>query len=186
MVSTDGTLAIGPPKLLPVDTPGAGTVLSMTVGPTGPATRQPMRVVGVPMPIIAVQDITRALEARCVVEMSCPIPAVEPFFRGLSAEMEKVWPGSVAASQDAPVERKLLPRVPQRLPELKKWVETWRAVERPWRDLKNPSTGKPMENAYKELSAWLKGSRPAFACSPETLADIIKAGEAGLLEHMPK
>lgn len=79
-----------------------------------------------------------------------------------------------------------LPRVPGRIPEMRDWVETWRAVERPWKDRKYPGTDKPMKNAYKHLSNWLKANKPHLACSPETLADIIRAGEAGLLEYMPE
>jgi len=81
---------------------------------------------------------------------------------------------------------RMLPRVPSRTPEFRDWVETWKAIERPWRDRKYPGTGRAMRKAYQELSAWLKTNRPNLACSPETLADIIRAGEAGLLEHMPE
>lgn len=65
------------------------------------------------------------------------------------------------------------PRVPGRGKDRRRWVATWRAI-RP-----QVERGK----AYNEIATWLRKTHPAdLACSADILADIIRAGEAGLLD----
>lgn len=109
-------------------------------------------------------------------------PGEAPAAPAEQGQSAPVQPAGATAGRNA----RALIRVPSRIPEFRTWVEIWRAVERPWKDRKYPGTNRPMKGAYKELSRWLKTNKPELACSPETLGDIIRAGEAGLLEHMPE
>lgn len=63
-------------------------------------------------------------------------------------------------------------RIPQKPQVRKRWEVTWKRVKRQWD--RDPN--------YKRISEWLTKMHRKLACSPETLADIIRAGEAGLLE----
>lgn len=62
-------------------------------------------------------------------------------------------------------------RVPKQATSLHRWRLTWRLVRAKWEQGLN----------YEELSTWLDKMHPNLPHSPETLRDIIIAGEAGLL-----
>jgi len=63
------------------------------------------------------------------------------------------------------------PRVPSRPKDFKTWQVIWQKVKGQWDQGKN----------YQEMSEWLFKMHPQLACSPDILADIIRAGEAGRL-----
>jgi len=63
-------------------------------------------------------------------------------------------------------------RVPHKLKVLNRWKVTWRQVKGEWNRAKS----------YEEICNWLEKVHPHLYCSPETLADIIRAGTEGLLE----
>lgn len=64
------------------------------------------------------------------------------------------------------------PRVPKRGAPLRRWRATWLAI------------GPLLKKAtpYAKICDWLQKMHPELACSPDILADIIRAGEAGLLD----
>ena len=62
-------------------------------------------------------------------------------------------------------ERKVAPRVPKQLKRLNEWKAAWRKVKGRWKGGSN----------YQELAQLAN-------VSPETIADIVKAGDAGLLD----
>lgn len=64
------------------------------------------------------------------------------------------------------------PRVPQKRKNLNTWKVTWKHVKGEWRQAKS----------YEAICSWLITYHSNLSCSPETLADIILAGEAGLLD----
>jgi len=63
-------------------------------------------------------------------------------------------------------------RVPTRPKDLRRWRTTWKAVKKEWEK----------SASYSAMSEWLSKMWPDIACSQETLADIVRAGEAGLLD----
>jgi hypothetical protein len=63
------------------------------------------------------------------------------------------------------------PQVPKRGAVLARWIVTWQKVRPHYR-----------RKTYIELSAWLGRMHPALRRCPDTLADICRAGAAGLLE----
>jgi hypothetical protein len=63
-------------------------------------------------------------------------------------------------------------RVPTKPTHLKHWREIWRTVRGMWNTTQN----------YTEITNWLNKAHPSLHCSAELMADIIKAGEAGLLD----
>jgi hypothetical protein len=64
-------------------------------------------------------------------------------------------------------------RLPKRAAERRKWKAIWTVVER------QVVAAKP----YEEICEWLQKMRPHLTCSPDTLADIVRAGEQGLLSE---
>lgn len=64
------------------------------------------------------------------------------------------------------------PRLPQKPFMKRRWKETWKYVR----------AGTIKVKPYKEICEWLERMHPDLRCSPETLSDIIRAGEKGLLE----
>ena len=63
-------------------------------------------------------------------------------------------------------------RVPTKTSVVKRWRETWRSVKGMWNTTQN----------YTEITGWHNKVHPKLKCSVEVMADIIKAGEAGLLD----
>ena len=64
------------------------------------------------------------------------------------------------------------PRVPERGQDLRRWKRTWRVLK-----------GKEEYlHSYQEISKWLKKMHPNLAYSADIVADIIRAGDAGLLD----
>jgi len=63
-------------------------------------------------------------------------------------------------------------RIPTRPKDLNRWRATWRKIKGQWKQSKS----------YEEMSTWLGKMHPNLGCAPETLADIIRAGEAGRLD----
>ena len=64
------------------------------------------------------------------------------------------------------------PRVPSRAADLRKWGATWSLVRG---QVRNGSS-------YEAMAAWLARLHRDLAYSPQVLADIVRAGQAGLLE----
>jgi len=65
------------------------------------------------------------------------------------------------------------PRLPTKPQVRSRWRATWRHVKGQW---------KQGSSSYKNISDWLCRVHPDLNCAPDTLADIIAAGEAGLLD----
>ena len=63
-------------------------------------------------------------------------------------------------------------RVPQKPQALKRWKVTWRHIKGQW----------DQEANYKKISEWMTKMHPDLPHSTDTIAAIIRAGEAGLLE----
>lgn len=83
---------------------------------------------------------------------------------------ERIWPEKKPGAKEKRDGTESV-RVPERGVERRKWVRTWALVRR------QVEEARP----YEEICTWLEKMHPNLACSPETLADIIKAGEQGLL-----
>ncbi|TAK30441.1 MAG: hypothetical protein EPO21_19255 [Chloroflexota bacterium] len=77
------------------------------------------------------------------------------------------------ADQKQKAKARTEPRVPSRRPDFNKWCRAWRLIKPEWHKGKN----------YTELSAWLMSTHGDLAYSPETIADIIAAGEANKLDQ---
>lgn len=87
-----------------------------------------------------------------------------------TAEPEtRAEPGVASQAASEPREA---PRVPSRGADRRRWRATWRAIE------KEVEKGR----STKWIAEWLAKTHGGLACSPDTLADIIRAGEAGLLD----
>lgn len=71
----------------------------------------------------------------------------------------------------APTEQPKSPRIPKGK-RLQVWKTTWSEIQGTWRQ----------EPSETKISLWLQHKRKHLACSPETLRDIIAAGDAGLLD----
>jgi len=65
------------------------------------------------------------------------------------------------------------PRVPTRQRDFARWCACWRKIKPKWRLGKN----------YYEIREWLNAQDSDLEFSEDVLAEIIKAGEAGLLER---
>ena len=75
-------------------------------------------------------------------------------------------------SQHTPAGRPDGPRVPTRPKDRVRWQATWQKVKGQWQQGKG----------YTEMSDWLAKAHPELRCSAATLADLIQAGHAGLLD----
>jgi hypothetical protein len=65
------------------------------------------------------------------------------------------------------------PRLPTKPLVRSRWRATWRYVKGQW---------KQGSSSYEEISDWLYRMHPDLNYGPDSLADIIEAGEAGLLD----
>jgi len=92
------------------------------------------------------------------------LTSIEDGFRELGVLRDEI-PAEEGAGEDNI-------RVPQRLKDLTRWRATWGKVKAEWRKARS----------YEAISEWLGKMHPDLACSPETLADIVRAGEAGRLD----
>jgi hypothetical protein len=92
-----------------------------------------------------------------------PEEAAAPVPSGAQAETQM--------DRDALEEEK--PRVPSRPKDRQRWQAIWLKVQAQWRQGKR----------YEQMSQWLNKMHPELNCSPDILADIIRAGEAGRLEE---
>lgn len=63
-------------------------------------------------------------------------------------------------------------RMPTKPAVVKRWRETWRSVKGMWNKTQN----------YQTIKDWNDETHPALSCSVKTMSDIIRAGEAGLLD----
>jgi hypothetical protein len=125
-------------------------------------------------------------------------PAVAPYAVSLVGEIARRWPTRIlnpsaaapaaqaenepstgsegengVASQRPPVLRQDGPRVPTRPKDQVRWQATWQKVKHQWQQGKG----------YQEMSEWLQRMHPELRCSPETLADLVWAGHAGVLDN---
>jgi hypothetical protein len=64
------------------------------------------------------------------------------------------------------------PRIPARLKDLTRWRATWDLIKGEYRRGKD----------YSYIADWLSRSHQELKCSPDTIADICRSGDAGLLE----
>src|SRR5262249_13897569 len=75
---------------------------------------------------------------------------------------------------DGPAPRQdRVPRVPCRPKDWLRWHATWQHVK------DEAHRGK----GYAHMTEWLRRTRPELRCSPDTMADIVAAGHAGLLDQ---
>lgn len=127
---------------------------------------------------------------RCLVEFELPDRtfvakcALAQFLRCALEEAARLWPESAEAINphfqaghraEATVEsteEEAGPRVPRRLPDRLKWRDTWPIVK---------SRLAKREN-YSKIAQHLQLHHPDLGYSPEIVADIAKAGSAGLLD----
>ncbi len=82
-------------------------------------------------------------------------------FRAVRALQERLWP-----------KPEHMPRIPNRPKDFARWKATWAAAKGMW------ARGE----SYEAIAAWLCKTRPELARAPRTLADVLRAGEAGLLD----
>ncbi|HZU07164.1 MAG TPA: hypothetical protein VFB73_14455 [Chloroflexota bacterium] len=71
--------------------------------------------------------------------------------------------------RDAPAPRV---RVPRRLRDRVRWQATWHVVKAQWRQGRRLTA----------IADWLARAHPELRCSADVLADIVRAGEAGVLD----
>jgi hypothetical protein len=116
-------------------------------------------------------SLVSAIASRWPVELLNPPDPEEPD--------TKSGPPSVVTEARGDVSQQVLPastgpgaRVPRRPKDLVRWHATWQKAKEQWQQGKD----------YSEISAWLLRVHPNLRCSPETLADIVRAGHAGLLD----
>jgi len=84
-------------------------------------------------------------------------------------QQEKAASGSGGDGADRPIDTI---RVPVKQQILKRWKVTWKKIKGQWEQAKS----------YTEMCNWLKKMHPNLPSSPDTLRDIIRAGEAGKLD----
>jgi len=65
------------------------------------------------------------------------------------------------------------PRVPTRPADRRRWKATWKHIKGLVKQGKS----------YVEISKWLTDRHKELACSPDIVADIVRAGEAGVLDN---
>lgn len=121
-------------------------------------------------------DVIRLDAARLQITPHCYTEAWLPYLENLLRSMADTWPATEDAAQPAQAERSedtaKKPRVPGRQADLNKWRACWRKIKPEWR------RGK----AYFEIREWLDAQDTRLAYSEDVLAEIIAAGEAGLLD----
>lgn len=132
-----------------------------------------------------------ARHARCDVTTRCNEPSLIGCYRGLLLAIVEQWPEEsevvskyvaglpeMQATEDQTSKQHAKaapkkPRVPGRLRDLNKWRACWRKIKPEWK------RGKP----YYEIRQWLNAQDSDLEYSEDVLAEIIKAGEAGLLDQ---
>ncbi len=82
-------------------------------------------------------------------------------FQAVRALQERLWPHP---------ER--MPRVPNRPKDFARWKATWAAAKGMW------ARGE----SYESIAGWLYKVHPELGRASRTLADVLRAGDAGLLD----
>lgn len=89
------------------------------------------------------------------------------YFEGLFPEIKQQAPSEAGSTGDSP-----RPKIPARPSALGRWKAIWRLVAPQWH------SGK----GYKTLVNWLAEMHSDLTVGERTLREILKAGEAGLLD----
>ncbi|GAF91345.1 unnamed protein product [marine sediment metagenome] len=115
---------------------------------------------------------------RVQVAAECAEPVVLDYFKGLLEAIGETYPGARETINSYLVPEQETdggddkPRVPKRGKDLRRWKNTWRVLK----------TKEAQLGSYEKISKWLEKMHRPLAVSPDTVADIIRAGDAGLLD----
>lgn len=117
-------------------------------------------------------------ESRTWVMVECFATALVPAARAVLEELARRYPEAADAirpylnEDGASRSPRGNVRVPGRLKDRNRWQATWSVIKAHWRRGKD----------YTDICGWIKRMHPELECQPDTLRDIIAAGEAGLLD----
>lgn len=153
-----------------------------------------------PVPSSTIHHVTDAarLEAiqlgpdTCELTAECINPFLSGAFLDLLRDIARRWPeaaesvevylqspGIRSAEGAEEISRPAVgtrdPRVPQRLPDFKRWHRIWKTI-RPQVEI---------GAHYKDIAKWLLGTHSEIKASAELVADIAKAGAGGFLDSLP-
>ena len=120
-------------------------------------------------------EVQELATERVQVVAECTQDVVKPYFAGLLLAIAQTWPEATEnvnrwLSESGFGPKK--PRVPGRPADKQKWIQCWRLTKEQW------EKGK----TYKQIAEWLQRMHPDLAYSADTLQDIMRAGQAGMLD----